>query len=550
MARIPILQGPAQLQTGNRTIRTAQPVAVTNAAVGQGLKNVGSTLFDISEKAKRANDVTNLTNASMEMQKAQMEFADFQLKNPNEADWLPQWQTINNRLKSDFDKMSLTPDARAQLQERLTSWSTRGTIQVQASAFKQAGQRMADAGQLAKQQAIQTNNPALYAENLADQQNAGFITPEQSALEYASMENALKAKRLGDLRTTEAELIRRGNAGEHEAWIELKGVYDEMHALGALDKRNHELALKNADDGEVESLVQLKTNGTNGTPVDLTAARKITDQSDLPPRKKEEIYRNIETARKNYANDDLISFAVRMASGEAIDGNDFNSQYMNAAELAEARAKINDVITVTPEQEASMYLDTMTMIDSVDPVLFRQRDTAEVIEAARVAHRIKKAPPHLRDQLATAFQAKMSGTDDKSAAADGAKLGREMLQQIVRGKEDEFFQGSGPDRKLKKEKVSEWMNFQQRVFNLEREVNRRIKGVDDIKKINEIVSDILSADYVSIKKRAMMPQPDSGFKGIPARGYEPAIPAQPTTEGLQIDPALFGTDIIRSIRGF
>lgn len=200
MARIPILQGPAQLQTGNQTIRTAQPVAVTNAAVGQGLKNVGSTLFDISEKAKRANDVTNLTNASMAMQTAQMEFSKWQLspEGQDESKWLGKWEEMNNSLKSQFDQMKMTPDARAQLQERLTSWSTRGTIQVQASAFKQAGQRVRQSIDNAMEFGKQTGDftPARQAVN--DYGNSGLALPEEKQAYELAITGAERQKKAQD----------------------------------------------------------------------------------------------------------------------------------------------------------------------------------------------------------------------------------------------------------------------------------------------------------------------------------------------------------------
>lgn len=144
MARIPILQDPAQINTGNQTAQTARLPAVTNAAIGDALGNVANVAFDISEKAKRANDVTKLTEASLAMNQAQADFATWQQspEGQNEKDWLPKWQELQNSIKSRFDQEELTPDARLQLSDRFSSWGTRGTIMVQANAFKQTGQRM------------------------------------------------------------------------------------------------------------------------------------------------------------------------------------------------------------------------------------------------------------------------------------------------------------------------------------------------------------------------------------------------------------------------
>ena len=78
MVKIPILTSPAQINTGNQTLQTPQLPAVTNASIGKALGTAANVVFDISEKAKRANDVTKLTEASLAMNKAQADFATWQ----------------------------------------------------------------------------------------------------------------------------------------------------------------------------------------------------------------------------------------------------------------------------------------------------------------------------------------------------------------------------------------------------------------------------------------------------------------------------------------
>lgn len=524
MARIPILQDPQQINTGNQTAQTARLPAVTNAALGEALGNVASVAFDISEKAKRANDVTKLTEASLAMNQAQVEFAAWQQspEGQNEKDWLPKWQELQNGIKSRFDQESLSPDARLQLADRFSSWGTRGTIMVQANAFKQAGQRMDATGQLAKRKAIETGDTAPFKEFLNNRAAAGLSQgPEFDAVEYAQVEDALKSKRISELRDQIPELTRLGYEGDREAWVTLKGVNDQIKDLGGLDPDNYKIAQKQADRGELESLIKERINGTKDLPVDLTRAKKLIDGSDLPPQTKGELENEIVRAKSRYANQDILNFMNNVVSGAATDGDDFTSQYMEPAELAEARAKINEAIPVSPESEARMYLDTMVMIDGLDPNLVKEQNPAEVIEFAKAALAVKKAPPHLRNRLADALQAKLAGKDEKSAAADGAKLGREMLQTIIKSKEAEFFQGEGADRKLNPTKVAEWMKFQQKVFNMEREIDQRVKGVEDFNKINEIVSSVVSAEYVKAKKDAHYTPSGSGFiKEVPATEFD------------------------------
>ena len=62
------------------------------------------------------------------------------------------------------------------------------------------------------------------------------------------------------------------------------------------------------------------------------------------------------------------------------------------------------------------------------------------------------------------------------------------------------------------------MNFQQRVFMLEKEIERRVKGVDDIGKVNKIVSDVLSADYVEVAKQRYLDSSSNALPVGPVRG--------------------------------
>ena len=530
MARIPILQDPQQLNTGNQTVKTPNLPAVTNAAVGQALGNVAQVAMDISEKAKRANDVTKLTEASLAMNQAQVDFATWQQspEGQDEKQWLPKWQEMQNSIKSRFDQEELTPDARLQLADRFSSWGTRGTIMVQANAFKQTGQRMEDAGKLARIQSIEMKDPMPYKQHLDTMERAGFITPEAKALEYRAVEDVVKSSQLQSLRSQESELMRLGNQGDSQSWIKLKENYDQQKALGGLDEANYDLAQKQAEMGELQALVQSRIYGSNGVPVDLERAKTIIQKSDLTPQVKADLELEVSRARTRYANQDIIAFADRMAKGEAIDGNDFMSPYMGEAELAETRAKINEAAPVTPEQEARFYLDTMTAIDDFDPEKAKERDPAEVVKMAKAALGIRKSPPHLRNLLAETMQAKMSNSESKGIVADGEKRARSMLLEIVKGKEAEFFQGEGAEKKIKPGKESEWMKFQQRVFGLETQVSDRIKDVKDTQKIDQIVSDVLGADYTSVKKSAYMPAPQSGFGPMRPEGR---------VEG--IDPILF-----------
>lgn len=517
MARIPILQDPQQIRTGNQTVQTPNLPAVTNASLGKALGDVSTVAFDISEKAKRANDVTKLTEASMAMNQAQMEFAAWQQspEGQDEKEWLPKWQALQNSVKEKFDQADLTPDARLQFSDRFSNWATRGTIMVQANAFKKAGERMDAVGELAKREAVRTGNLDPVRQFQKNRAAAGFSQgPEFDALEFAQVEDAVKAKQSQDLRQEEAELMRLGNEGKLSAWVELEQNYNRQKELGALTEKEHARGIKQVTAGAEKAIIRSRINGWEGLPVDLTEAKRLIQSSkELSPQDRMELEYEADKARNRYANQDLINFANRMSKGEAVSGDDFTSQYMGEAELAEARAKINEATPTTPEQQAAFYLETMNIIDNFDPVKAKENDFNEMVKVSKAALAIRKAPPHLRDMLSDAMQAKLSGSESKGIVADGEKTARSMLLDIVKGKEAEFFEGTGENKKLIDSKKSEWMAFQQRVFDLQAKVAERIKDVKDTTKINQIVSDVLGEDYVKVKKQQRyMPPGSSGFE--------------------------------------
>lgn len=513
MARIPILQDPQQLRTGNQTIQTPNLPAVTNASIGKALGDVSNVVMDISEKAKRANDVTKLTEASLAMNQAQVDFATFQQENPDESKWLPKWQELQNSIKSRFDQEELTPDARLQLSDRFSSWGTRGTIMVQANAFKKAGERMDATVELAKNEAVKTGNLSLVTDAQKSRAAAGLSQgPEFDALEFARVEDASKAKRSQDLRQEEAELMRLGNEGKLSAWVDLEQNYNQQKELGALTEKEHARGIKQVVAGAEKAIIQSRINGWEGMPVDLTEAKRlIRDSKELTPKDRMELQYEADQAGNRYANQDLINFTNRMARGEAVDGNDFTSQYMGEAELASVREKINEAVPTTPEQQAAFYLETRKIIDDFDPAKAKENDFNEMAKVAKAALAIRKSPPHLRDMLSDAMQAKLSGSETKGIVADGEKKARSTLLELLKKTENSFFTGSGESKSIIKGKEKAWADFQQKVFNMETELSERIKTVKDTENLNKIIFDVTGSDVSEAVQNSMMAPTQSGF---------------------------------------
>jgi hypothetical protein len=252
MARIPILKDPGQLSTGNQTQQTPNLPAVTNASLGKALGNIGEMAMDISEKAKRADDVTKLTEASMAMNKAQMDFATFQQQNPDEKQWLPKWQEIQTGLQQQFNSTELTPEARLQLSERLSSWGTRGTISVQADAFRQTGARM-DA--VIKTAELNADYPTAY-QAVDDAVAAGTKTKEEGDLMKAQLGKSQKNTNWNTYLTQKERLAAKSNR-TMKGLAELEGYLQT--AKESMPPEQYQLEIDNLNDAKEELAVQLDT---------------------------------------------------------------------------------------------------------------------------------------------------------------------------------------------------------------------------------------------------------------------------------------------------
>lgn len=529
MARIPILKDPGQLSTGNQTQQTPNLPAVTNASLGKALGNIGEMAMDISEKAKRADDVTKLTEASMAMNKAQMDFATFQQQNPDEKQWLPKWQEIQTSLQQQFNATEVTPEARLQLNDRLSDWSMRGTINTQANAFKQAGQRMENSFKAS----LVGDNFDAARQNIQDRVNGGLLTKEEGDYRIAVTNDRQKTKQLTELTRQAPELIARGNQGDMSAWQELKSNYDQQKDLGYISEGRHKDLLRYADEGEFKSVIYTRINGTDGMPVDLTRAAKMAEESDLPSQQKLEIMDDIEKARKRYANQDLLAFANNAASGGILNADDFDSKYMGEAEKQETRNEIRKATPISETEIAATYIQTLKQIDAIDVNAIETQNPIEIAKIARVALTIPMLPTYMRDGLSSSLQAKLSNKEEDSVISDGRRRAVSMLDAINKEKESKFFVGYGADRRIPDNQKEAYLEFQNNVFKQEQEIYKRIQGVDDTEKINKVILDVLGKDYRETRKN---PYKIAPLNPLPSTIARPVMPAPQNTSGFERPP--------------
>jgi hypothetical protein len=375
MARIPILQEPGQLQTGNQTIRTPDLPAVTNASMGKAISNLGNVAFDIAQKAKRANDVTKLTEASLAMNKAQMDFATFQQDNPDEKNWLPKWQSLQNDIKAQFDQAELTPEARMQFNDRLSNWATRGTINVQAQAFKQTGRRMEAVGEMAKRQAIETGDVSIYENHANAEVDAGLKLPEVANAEIDETKRLTVKKRTEDINAQISLLTQAIKDGDRTAINKLAKLNDKLQDLGVISddvaKLNNQVIIKGARSQQEVNDLMVVANDNPDAAAELAVAKeregKITGQDRVNIER--EAYQSKAFKRRDAVNKYKERLALHdIPSPEELQQDTSLTDFDRASIAALATGSVNDPAEFESALTAAMSFDSGKYVDPRDAI--------------------------------------------------------------------------------------------------------------------------------------------------------------------------------------
>lgn len=236
MARIPILQSPTAQAAGNATIKTPNLPAVTNAALGEGLMNLGQATIKMVEMKKKADDITNVTAATLSMDKAYKDFVTYQ-KSPegmnDDANWASKWSQISSKVIEDTKSMALTPDARVHLESKLSNWDTNGSIRVQADVFKQAEAKVL--------------NSVKAATDVKDFSTARY------AIENAPLPDTVKAQLSNDVSNAErsytksilSQTVTKANQDKTVlSFLQVGPIAEENLKTGAIDKREYDMIME------------------------------------------------------------------------------------------------------------------------------------------------------------------------------------------------------------------------------------------------------------------------------------------------------------------
>jgi hypothetical protein len=432
MARIPILNDPAQLRTGNQTQQTANLPAVTNASIGKALGDVATVASNIQDMSRRANDVTYLTNASLRMNEAQKEFATFQQspEGQDETQWLPKWKELESKLQGEIGSMPLTPNARAQLTNRFSEWSTNGTINVQSQAFKQTGR-----------------NAALSVQNALTvaQQTGDFSTVRQAASDYNSaIPSSPEEQEAMALQIDSSE--KKYHAEDFQSKIRMaRDDYDGAAMLDAIMTADKQGVLKPQEFNEY--LDEAKRTEAMGTvrkmasidPIIAKAKIKADTFPELTPDEKLKAESYADGVLRDFQQREVSSFADFVTNGGS--ANDFKFQWnLSDAKQAELREAGTVTAPLTEAQAASKRLELESRIGKYD--MDKDPDRLEMLRISADLDAYKRAAPYMASDLAMSWGGKKGGEKGNIASMEIAD-NDDYIAKLYKPKMDALLESNG-----------------------------------------------------------------------------------------------------------
>jgi len=502
MARIPLIDGPQQLQTGNQTAKVAQLPVQPRSATGEALMQVAQVADRVMELSIRADDVKNMTEANLALQDEQMRFAKFQQENAgNEDAWLPAWQESVANMEKKIGELRLSPQAREQMSLRLSKWSTEGTIQVGAESFRQKGKNAMQSVRNAITKGGQTRDYGPARDAITNLRDSGIVPSETADAMEIEVDGLEQQTYVQDYKEMRSQAVLENN------WELVSQLDEQAFKRKVLSDAQYGVRKKEVIDGQLSYDI-LKTAET-----DPAAAREMIKAWDLPETDKKRLEAHIETQDRTLKLTELGDIADKVATGEIKRGDDVEFKYITSP--AE-RQKIVSEINAAPLSLDEMVLESLALesaIDTLDVSTFGNRSPETMGKLISLSARINNLPEHMRGELKAKLEKRRAGEnpDDRTAfIADG--LG--VLTDLVKRRRGEFFD---KNKLLIKGKEKEFAAFELEITRMSNTIKSRMPQNPTPKQAADIIFQVTGESVSREAKRELQERAGAGQ-------YPPPLP--------------------------
>lgn len=435
MAKIPLFSpGGSMVDTGIRTARTAQLEAGREgAAWGQALGNVAQATMGMAETVAKAQDAKNLTELSISMSQAQADFTKFQLENPDETQWLRQWQKLQDLVKAQFDDTPLSSDARLRFSEGFAMWSDRGTTNVRRDVMVQSVNNAKLSVQTAIKQGQLTGLWAPAEQAIANLD--GLVSPVEQEAMRTEVTSAKIYKNKQDFVNNTRLFLEKGDgvAAENAAY--------QAYSTGVITESEFNLAKANAEQVGAASMFKDIAVADPYQAMEMMKAGKF-DIMDAD--NKVQSMAMAEGILSDYQRRESAKIADMVASGVSL--KNYSWEWIRSPAAQQEIMRQAAVQPMTPDEAAASRLELESIIGKYSPA--NDPDRRQMIQISAKVDALKKAYPQAANDLSASWDKRRSGepgTKKEIAIADNAKY----LHELWKPKIEAMFTGTGVDRKIK-----------------------------------------------------------------------------------------------------
>lgn len=207
-------------------------------ALARAGQDVAGVLGAVAERQMDAINIQKVAEAEDKMLAHQAEFENWKTQNPDETTWVKGWQDFSRQANDDILSGDLSPDARSEIQSRLTRWQNRGAIQTGVASAKTSFAKASDT--LESQAMRHADNGDLESANeiRTTMVQKGMIGPDEAVRREFADRDRYKAKRLASITDGLDNAVMSGNDAEIPSLIQqAKDAGADENQVKALEQK-------------------------------------------------------------------------------------------------------------------------------------------------------------------------------------------------------------------------------------------------------------------------------------------------------------------------
>jgi hypothetical protein len=409
----------------------------------------------------------------------------------------------------------LFAEARQTLTGRFSTWSTNGTIQVNAESFRQKGKNALQAVQNAQTFGIQTGDWSAWQQSVEDLTGTELLPKEQIEALRLEGQGAQMAKFAEDYKMARAEAIRAGD------YAMVSEMDEEARLMNVLSEQQYEVLQKQNVTGQLVTDVQRKAE------IDPEGAREMLKTFQIPDIDRRNLESFIEQQDRTKQIGEIKDIADKVATGQIKRGEEVQFSFVkSAAEQAKIRSEI-DAVPPSQDEVAFEVMALEQAIDEFDPATYANNNPQDVLKMVSLSARVDRLPTYVKGELKSKWDKRRSGegpTTKEAFVASGLKV----VNELVESQRNKFFSSSFRGGKtLKEGKEAEFAAFEMEMTRMANELKRLMPDNPTPQQAMEIINQVTGA---SVSAQMM-----DTFRPIKAQGVEPAMPGGAGS----INPLLF-----------